>query len=136
MAIKYLPDDYDSFERFNRDYERQQFRYSEANHRVGVATVELFVSWFPRVLSPAVRAAIYAMLDEPLIKAFGFPRPSRIMGWLVPAVLRLRARVLRWLPPRRRPRLRTQMPAGTSQPIMRDGRGKPKALIRGSSSMA
>jgi hypothetical protein len=107
MNIANLPDDYDAFERFNRDYERQRMRYSEANSRVGIATVNMFVAWFPRVLAPLVRSAIYAMLDAPLIKAFGFPQPSRGMRRLVPAMLRLRARCVRWLPARRRPRLRT-----------------------------
>ena len=32
---------------YNRDYERRRFRYTEANHRVGAATVEVFASWFP-----------------------------------------------------------------------------------------
>jgi hypothetical protein len=109
MNIQQLPDDYASFERFNREYERQQFRYTAASHRLGVATMEVFVGWFPRLLSPIVRSVIYALLEDPLIRAFGFPQPSRFMRWLVPAVLRLRARILRLLPPRRRPRLRTDM---------------------------
>ena len=56
-----------------------------------------------------VRCAIYALLDDSLVEAFGFPRPSRTMCWLVPTALRLRARLLRLLPSRRRPRLRTEM---------------------------
>ncbi len=109
MNIKYIPENSESFERFNRQYEQQNFRHTEANHRVGTATVELFVGWFPGLLSPVVRSAICALLDPPVIEAFGFRDPHRLMRWLVPAVLRLRARVLRWLPPRRRPRLRTKM---------------------------
>ena len=53
--------------------------------------------------------AIYAMLDDPLIEAFGFPRPSRAMRWLMPAALKLRGRLAGLLPPRARPRLRTEM---------------------------
>lgn len=109
MSIRDLPDDYDKFEQFNRNYERQYFRYSETSRRVGSATVDLFASWAPRLFAPVVRSAIYAILDKPVIKAFGFPRPSRIVRWLVPALLKLRARFVRWLPPRRRPRLRTKM---------------------------
>ncbi len=109
MKIENLPADYAAFERFNRDYEQRHFRYTQANERVGAATVELFVSWFPRMLSPVVRLAIYALLDPPLIRAFGFPEPSRLMRRLVPATLRLRARAVRLLPQRRRPRLRTGM---------------------------
>lgn len=109
MNIKQLPDDYDSFERFNREYERRRYRFTEANRRVGSATLELFVSWFPRPLSPIVRSVIRALLDDALIEGFGFPRPSGLMRWAVPAILRLRARLIRWLPRGSRPLLRTQM---------------------------
>jgi hypothetical protein len=109
MNIRDLPADYNAFERFNREYERRHYRFTETNQRVGTATRDLFVSWFPGFLSPVVRSVIYAMLDDRLIEAFGFPRPSRPMRWLVPTALGLRARLLRFLPPRRRPRLRTEM---------------------------
>ena len=109
MNIRDIPSDSDAFERLNREYERTNFRFTAANQRVGTATLELFVGWFPRLLSPVVRPSILAMLDDPLIEAFGFPRPPRLLRWLVPAALRLRARLLRFLPARRRPRLRTEM---------------------------
>ena len=109
MNIKDLPSDYVTFEKFNRDYERRHYRFTEANQRVGAATRELFVSWFPRFLAPLVRSAIYSLLDDSLIDAFGFPRPSRLMRHLVPRALGLRGALAGWLPPRRRPRLRTEM---------------------------
>lgn len=109
MKIVDLPEDYETFERFNRDYERQHFRYTEANARVGGATVNLFAGWAPRPVSPLVRTAIYALLDEPLIEAFGFPRPSPVTARLVPALLKARAAIAGLLPPRRTPRLRTEM---------------------------
>ena len=109
MNIRDLPGDYDAFERFNRDYERGHVRYKESNHRVGKPLIDMFAGWGPRPAAPLVRSALYAMLEDPVIEAFGFPQPSRPMRWLVPATLRLRGRLLRWLPPRRRPRLRTEM---------------------------
>ena len=109
MGIRNIPQTYDAFERFNRHYELQHFRYSETNHRVGTATVELFASWSPGVLAPIVRSAVLALLEPCLIEAFGFRKPPGFMRWAVPAALRLRARIIRWLPPRRRPRLRTEM---------------------------
>jgi hypothetical protein len=109
MNIREIPADYNVFERFNRDYEKQHYRFTEANRRVGTATRELFVSWFPSVAAPLVRSAIYALLDERLIEAFGFPRPSPLMRWLVSGALRLRATGVRFLPPRKNPRLRTKM---------------------------
>jgi len=109
MNIKELPADYDAFERFNIEYERRHYRYTEANHRVGTATREMFVAWFPRPLAPLLRRAMHALMDDAVIEAFGFPQPSRWMRTLVTGGFKLRARVLRWLPPPRRPRLRTEM---------------------------
>ena len=117
MNIRDIPADYRDFERFNKDYERQHYRFTEANRRVGAATRELFVSWFPRFLSPMVRSTIHALLSDRLIEAFGFPPPSRLMRWLVPGALRLRATGAGFLPPRRNPRLRTE----TKHPTYPDG---------------
>ena len=113
MSIKDIPAHYEALEQFNREYERQHYRYTQTNQRIGVATRELFVSWMPRPLAPVVRSVIHAMLDDSLIEAFGFPRPSPTMRRLVLTALRLRARLLRFLPKRRRPRLRTEMRRST-----------------------
>jgi hypothetical protein len=109
MNIKGIPERYDEFEQFNVEYERTKFRYSESNQRIGAATRDLFLSWFPRPLRSIVRPAIHALLDDALIDAFGFPRPSRWMWRLVHGALWLRARVLRLWPGRRRPHLRTEL---------------------------
>jgi ER-bound oxygenase mpaB/B'/Rubber oxygenase, catalytic domain len=109
MNIADLPESYDELEAFNRDYERRHLRYSDANRRVGLATMNMFTDRVPRVLCPLARSAIHALLEVPLIRAFGFPQPSRLMRWLVPATLRLRARLARFLPARTQPRLRSRM---------------------------
>jgi ER-bound oxygenase mpaB/B'/Rubber oxygenase, catalytic domain len=109
MNIRDIPGEYAVFEQFSNEYERTHYRFAESNQRVGTATREMFVRWMPRLFAPLVRSAIHGLLDEPLLGAFGFPRPSRFMRWLVPASLRLRARVLRFLPRRRQPRMRTAM---------------------------
>ena len=109
MGIRDIPADYVEFERYNIEYEQRHYRYTEANRRVGAATVELFANWFPRILRPLVRRAIHALLDDALVGGFGFPRPSPVMRRLVIGALRLRAGLLRWLPARRHPRLRTEM---------------------------
>lgn len=109
MNIKDLPTSYAEFERYNVEYENRHYRYTEANRRVGTATLELFASWFPRILRPLVRRSICALLDDAVIRGFGFPRPSRALHRLVSGILRLRARLLRWAPARRHPRLRTEI---------------------------
>jgi hypothetical protein len=109
MNIKDIPADYKAFERFNVAYEREHFRYAETNASVGAATRDMFLSWFSRPLRPLVRLAIDALMDEPLLTAFGFPRPSPSLRRLVEGALRLRGRAVRLLPARRRPVIRTEL---------------------------
>lgn len=77
MGITDIPPSYDAFETWSRAYEREHFRFTETNQRVGTATRDLFASWFPGLLTPLVRYGIYAMLDEAMISSFGFPQHSR-----------------------------------------------------------
>jgi ER-bound oxygenase mpaB/B'/Rubber oxygenase, catalytic domain len=109
MAIKHLPTTYEEFEQYNIAYERDHFRFEETNARVGGATRDMFLSWFPAFLRPLVRPGIYAMMDEPIRVAFGFPRASALVRGLTSFSLWLRARVLRILPHRKRPHLRTEL---------------------------
>jgi cytochrome P450 len=109
MNIKSLPNDFHVFERFNIEYERAHFRYSETNRRVGIATRDLFLSWMlPRPLWHLGEPAVYAMMDDPLREAFGFPQAPEAIRRFVRMSLRLRARAMRWMPERRRPVLRTR----------------------------
>ena len=109
MGIRDVPADYAAFERYNIDYEKRHFRRTDASRRIGATMIEMFASWFPRFLGPLVRRSMYAIMDDPAIEGFGFPKPSPFMRAVVTAALRLRARLLRLLPARRRPFLRTEM---------------------------
>lgn len=109
MNIHDIPECYADFEQFNLDYEKRHHRYNEANHRVGLATRNLFMSWFPSFTRPFVRHVIHAMMDESLLEAFGFPKPSPWLRRLTESSLQWRARLLRLLPRRTRPLLRTRM---------------------------
>jgi hypothetical protein len=86
------------FERFSRAYEAANFRFTQANQQVALATRELFAGWFPGVFRPLVRSSIHALLDPPLLSAFGLQPAPRWLVWTAEHALRLRARVLRWLP--------------------------------------
>jgi hypothetical protein len=109
MNITDIPETYTAFESFNQQYEIEHFSYSEATERVGNATRDMFLAWFPRITHGFAEQAIYALLDERLLGAFGFPSAAPTVRRLVIGSLRARAHVLRWLPPRRRPRLRTKI---------------------------
>lgn len=98
MGIRDLPEDSIAYEAFNREYEARHFRYAESNRRVGEATRELLVGWFPRPLAPLVRAAVHAMLEPPVREAFGFPRAPRALELAVHLALALRRRALALCP--------------------------------------
>ncbi len=107
MHIQGIPASYEALLSYNIAYERDQFRYAETNRRVGEATRDLFLSWFPAPLRPLLTHGLYALIDEPVLDAFGFPRPPRLMRSLAVACLRMRARAMRYFPARRRPRIYT-----------------------------
>ncbi len=113
MGIHDIPATYQAFEDWARTYERRTFHYSDTNRKIGAATRDLFASWYPQPLAPLVRLAIYALLDEAMLDAFGFPRPWPGTRGLISGVLRLRGRLIRWLPPRRNPNFFTNRPNRT-----------------------
>ena len=116
MKIKSIPEDFDEYERYNVEYEREYFSYTDTNRRVGIATREMFLDWFlPSPLHFLGEPFVYAMMDDSLLESFGFPKPPQAVRSLVEGALKLRARTMRYLPERQRPRLRTQMKHRTYQ---------------------
>jgi hypothetical protein len=114
MAIRDIPESYEAYERFFRDYERQHFRYTPESRRVADATIEVFLSWYPRPLHGLIREVIYALMDEPLREAFGYPKPSGALKALVEGSLKLMALWIRYaMPPRRQPYRLTALPNRT-----------------------
>ena len=108
MAIQEIPESYEELERFNVDYERRHFRRTAEAERVGSATRDMFLAWFPGLPKRFGAQAIYALMDDVLLDSFGFPRPPRSVRSAVEAALRTRSRFVASLPPRRRPRRRTR----------------------------
>ena len=102
MGIRDIPPSYEAFEQWSRDYEKQTFRFAETNQGVGSATRDLFASWFPRLATPIVRYSIYALLDDAMLSAFGFPRPLPGTRALLRAGLKARGALVRTMPPRRK----------------------------------
>jgi hypothetical protein len=108
MNIQDVPPTFDAVERFNVEYEHEKFGYTEAGHRVATAMVSMFVGKIPGVPRALGARAIYALLDEPLLDALGLPHPTAPERRVTEGALRLRARAVSLLPPRRRPRRRTE----------------------------
>jgi hypothetical protein len=109
MNIDHIPATYDEMERFNSDYERAHFAYTDAGHRVATAMIDMFLNKMPAVPKRLGRRAIYALLDEPLLDALGLPRPTPTERRVVERALELRAKIVALLPPRRKPRIRTEL---------------------------
>src|SRR5262245_13581640 len=108
MNIQDIPTSYAAYEQFNIEYEQTRFRYSDAANRTAVATRDLFLSWLlPKPLWKLGEPFVYALMDDRLIEAFGFPKPSAAMRSFVEGALRMRARLVRLLPERGQPLLRS-----------------------------
>ncbi len=129
MGITDIPATYEAFEAWSRDYEKANFRFTEANRRVGSATRDLFAGWYPRFVAPIVRRGIYALLDDEMLDAFGFPRPAATTRTAVQGLLKLRGRAVRWLPARRTPNFFTDRRNRTHPDGYAIGKLGPKALI-------
>ena len=114
MNIKNIPEDYDTFEKFHKDYERDNFRYSDTNKEIGEYTRKLILSFYlPNFLTFAGKPFIACFMDEPLIDAMGFRRPSKLLKGMVKGLMNLRAGIVRYLPERKTPRLGTQVKRAT-----------------------
>lgn len=110
MHIQDIPETYEEFERYNLDYEQQNFRYSDANRRTGETTRDLFLSWFPGIVRPILKPCIDALLDNTMLEAFGFSPPPMLVRSGITASLKLRGRLVRLLPPRKQADFFTDLP--------------------------
>ncbi len=105
MNIKDVPERFEPFERYNIEYEREHFVYSEANRRVAIATRDQILEWV--LPKPPYGLGEPVMLDDPLLEAFGFPKPPLRLRRLVHGLLRARAKMVRLMPTRKLPKIRT-----------------------------
>lgn len=110
MEIQSIPNTYEAFAQYNQEYEREYFRYNTSNQRVGESTLQLFLSWFPAPLRPIIRPFVYAMMDDSILQAFGFPMPQQWQRQFLEQVLRSRGRLLRYVPPHQTPNFYSDEP--------------------------
>ncbi|MEU3412992.1 oxygenase MpaB family protein [Streptomyces sp. NPDC006658] len=108
MGIPDIPRTYEEFEALLDSYEETHFGWDEEARRVSDATLGLMASWYPRPLAPLLRTATLALLDEPLLRAFRYPRPRPTATALVRRAVWTRGRLVRLLPPRRTPHFARQ----------------------------
>ncbi|WP_459739923.1 oxygenase MpaB family protein [Streptomyces sp. E-15] len=108
MGIPDIPRTYQEFEALLDAYEEAHFGWDEGARRVSDATLDLMASWYPRAMAPLLRSATLALLDEPLLRAFRYPKPKAATKALVRRAVRARGRLVRLLPPRRSPHFARQ----------------------------
>jgi hypothetical protein len=106
MNIKDLPEDFAGFEQLLEDYERAHFAFDPGGRRVADATLGLMTTFWPNSWAPrwVVRRFAFSLMDEPLLRAFRYPIPSRAERAFFLGAMKVRARLLRLFPARSKPK--------------------------------
>ncbi len=103
MNIAEIPETYELFSAYLDAYEAEHFAHDEGGTAVADATLSLLDSWYPGPAGPLMRKVSLCLMDPPLRDAFGYPHPDPSLERAVRTGLRLRGRLERFLPPRRKP---------------------------------
>jgi hypothetical protein len=117
MNIKDLPADYDELERLMDSYEAEHFAFDPGGRQVADATMRLLRGLYPGLLDRPVDAFSRALMDRPLLEAFRYDEPPRLVTFAARSALRLRARLESHLPARRTPLHARDMPRFGSYPL-------------------
>ena len=118
MGITGIPQTHEEFAVFLDGYERGHFGFDEGALAVSEATLRLMATFPPNHLAPRAVMTRFAkaLMDDPLLDAFRYRRPP---GWergLATGALRLRGRLVRFLPARKQPLFSRQLPNIRSYP--------------------
>jgi hypothetical protein len=105
LGIADIPQTFEEFSELMDTYEAEHFGFDAGGRRVADTTLELVTTFYPRPLRRAVEVFSRALMDEPLLRAFGYDVPHPVVVRTCRAALRARGRLLRYFPARRRPKL-------------------------------
>jgi hypothetical protein len=100
MNIRDIPQSYAELERFSRGYARAM-RATPDSRALAEHVLGLAASWFPRPVRPLARRVAPTTFDDELLHGLGLPEPPRWQRAGAHGALRLRAAVVRRMPPRR-----------------------------------
>lgn len=104
MGIKDIPASFEEFSDLMDAYEAEHFAYDDGARAVADSTLNLLASFHPVFPSSIVRAFSLSLMEPHLLEAFGYRRPAAPVVFLSRGALKLRARLVRLLPPRREPK--------------------------------
>ncbi len=118
MNIKDIPATWQEFGTEMDAYERDHFGYDEGAVAVSEATLALMATFPPNAKAPrrAVRRSALALMDEPLLAAFGYQPVSRAEQVLFRGAIKARGRLLRHFPARKEPLHFEDLPQVRSYP--------------------
>ncbi|MBD8505393.1 DUF2236 domain-containing protein [Hoyosella sp. G463] len=105
MGVRDIPTTYAGFADHLDAYEREHFAYSNGGRAVADATLDLLCTFPGARLLPGrlVRRGVLSVMDDLLLDALRYPRPTSAERRLVHGALRGRALIVRFLPRRKRP---------------------------------
>ncbi|MFY0408823.1 oxygenase MpaB family protein [Solicola sp. PLA-1-18] len=118
MGIKQIPETLWEFVLHLQAYEREHFAYDEGGRAVADSTLSLMTTFPPNHLLPR-RAVLWfsrTLMDEPLLDAFGYRRPSRAARAVTRTAMGVRAAVERRMRPRTEPVRVRDLPQVRSYP--------------------
>jgi hypothetical protein len=110
MHIENIPETIEEFERFNLEYERKNFVFTKDNAAIAKAVEDLMMSWFiPQSLYEVGREFAHGIMQENLLKSFGYKPAPKIIQFISESVLKTRGALSLMLPPFNRPYIRTKV---------------------------
>lgn len=104
MGIKDIPANFEEFSDLMDAYEAAHFAYDEGARAVADSTLSLLASFYPVFPASIARAFSLSLMEPHLLEAFGYKRPAAPVVFLSRGALKLRARIVHFLPPRREPK--------------------------------
>jgi hypothetical protein len=118
MGIQEVPETYEEFEDLMDSYERSSFAFDPGARAVADATLGLAATLPPNDRIPRrwAVAATKALLDDHVLEAFGYERPSLALRAAVRASLKARAQVVARMRPRQEPVHAIDLPQVRSYP--------------------
>ncbi|MCE9669000.1 DUF2236 domain-containing protein [Myxococcus stipitatus] len=106
MGIRDIPETYAAFATLMDDYEARNFAYDDRARAVADATLELLTTFPPSNRAPKrlVRLFARSLMEDFLLDAFRYERPSGLSRFVSRAALKLRGKFVRYfLSPREEP---------------------------------
>ncbi|GAA1699904.1 oxygenase MpaB family protein [Microbacterium sediminicola] len=116
MNIPDIPETYAGFEELMDSYEAEHFAFDPGGKRVADSTLALMVAFRPRVPKRVMEVFSRALMDDALLEALHYRKPSAAVVKTARAGVRLRGKLAGLLPASRKPTRVADLPWVRSYP--------------------